>query len=48
MDRRKLPVAALAAGLFLLILALSAGLLILFCNTMYESDARKMGALTEL
>ena len=48
MDRRKLPVAALAAGLLLLILALSAGLLSLFCNTMYESDARKMGALTEL
>ena len=48
MDRRKLPVAALAAGLLLLILALSAGLLSLVCNTMYESDARKMGALTEL
>lgn len=47
MDRRKFPVATLAAGLLLFILALGAGLLGAAWNVIYTSDAEKLGALAE-
>lgn len=47
MDRRKFHVAALAAGLLLLILALGAGLLGAAWNVIYRSKAEKLGALAE-
>lgn len=47
MDRRKFQVAALAAGLLLLILALGTGLLGAAWNVIYGSEAEKLGALAE-